>query len=34
MVALAAEHTRLQDDLSAALAAWEQAVADSEALGV
>jgi len=34
MVALAAEHTRLQDDLLAALAAWEQAVADQEALGV
>ena len=34
MVALAAEHTRLQDDLSATLAAWERAVADSEALGV
>ena len=34
MVALAAEHTRLQDDLTAALAAWERAVADSEALGV
>ena len=32
MVALAAEHTRLQDDLTAALAAWERAVADSEAL--
>ena len=34
MVALAAEHTRLQDDLAAALAAWEHAVADSESLGV
>ena len=34
MVALAAEHTRLQDDLTAALAAWERAVAESEALGV
>jgi hypothetical protein len=34
MVALAAEHTRLQDDLAAALSKWEQAVADSEALGV
>ncbi len=33
MVALAAEHTRLQDDLMAALAAWEQAVADQERLG-
>ena len=32
MVALAAEHTRLQDDLSSALATWESAVADSEAL--
>ena len=34
MVTLAAEHTRLQDDLLAALAAWEQAVAEQEALGV
>lgn len=33
MVALAAEHTRLQDDLLHALAAWEQAVASQEALG-
>lgn len=33
MVALAAEHTRLQDDLMAALAAWEQAVSDQETLG-
>jgi len=33
MVSLAAEHTRLQDDLLAALAAWEQAVAEAEALG-
>jgi len=33
MVALAAEHTRLQDDLMAALAAWEQAVAEQETLG-
>ena len=33
MVTLAAEHTRLQDDLLAALAAWEQAVAEAEALG-
>ena len=33
MVGLAAEHTRLQDDLMAALAAWEQAVAEQEALG-
>ncbi len=33
MVALAAEHTRLQDDLLAALSAWEQAVAEQEALG-
>ena len=33
MVALAAEHTRLQDDLLAALAAWEQAVAEQETLG-
>lgn len=32
MVTLAAEHTRLQDDLAAALAAWEQAVAEQEAL--
>ena len=34
MVALAAEHTRLQDDLLAALGAWEQAVAEQETLGV
>ncbi len=34
MVTLAAEHTRLQDDLLAALAAWELAVAEQEALGV
>ncbi len=34
MVALAAEHTRLQDDLLAALAAWEAAVAEQEALGI
>lgn len=33
MVDLAAEHTRLQDDLLTALAAWEQAVAEQEALG-
>ena len=33
MVALAAEHTRLQDDLLFALAAWEAAVAEQEALG-
>ncbi len=33
MISLAAEHTRLQDDLAAALARWERAVADSEALG-
>ncbi len=33
MVSLAAEHTRLQDDLLAALSAWEQAVAEAEALG-
>jgi ATP-binding cassette subfamily F protein 3 len=33
MISLAAEHTRLQDDLAAALAKWEQAVADQEALG-
>ncbi len=33
MVALAAEHTRLQDNLLAALAAWEQAVSEQEALG-
>ena len=32
MVALAAEHTRLQDDLLHALAAWEEAVAEQEAL--
>jgi ATP-binding cassette subfamily F protein 3 len=34
MVTLAAEHTRLQDDLLAALAAWEQVVAEQEALGL
>ena len=34
MVALAADHTRLQDDLLAALAAWEAAIAEQEALGV
>ena len=33
MVTLAAEHTRLQDDLLTALAAWEAAVAEQEALG-
>jgi ATP-binding cassette subfamily F protein 3 len=33
MVAIAAEHTRLQDDLAAALTAWERALASSEALG-
>ena len=33
MVALAAEHTRLQDDLLAALSAWEAAVAEQEELG-
>ena len=33
MVALAAEHTRLQDELMAALAAWEEAVAEQESLG-
>ncbi len=33
MVALAAEHTRLQDDLLTALAAWEASVAEQEALG-
>ena len=32
MVTLAAEHTRLQDDLLSALAAWEAAVAEQEAL--
>jgi len=34
MVALAAEHTRLQDDLLTALSTWEAAVAESESLGV
>ena len=34
MVALAAEHTRLQDELMSALAAWEAAVAAQDALGV
>jgi len=33
MVTLAAEHTRLQDDLLAALANWEAAVAEQEELG-
>ncbi len=33
MVALAAEHTRLQDNLLNALAAWEEAIAEQEALG-
>jgi len=33
MVALAADHTRLQDDLLSALSAWEAAVAEQEALG-
>ncbi|WP_119324526.1 ABC-F family ATP-binding cassette domain-containing protein [Capsulimonas corticalis] len=33
MVTLAAEHTRLQDELMTALAAWEKAVADQEELG-
>ena len=34
MVALAAEHTRLQDELAASLAAWEAAVSQQEELGV
>ena len=34
MVTLAAEHTRLQDELMSALAAWEAAVAAQELLGV
>lgn len=33
MVALAADHTRLQDDLLSALSAWEAAVAEQEELG-
>ncbi|MDQ2686505.1 MAG: ATP-binding cassette domain-containing protein, partial [Armatimonadota bacterium] len=33
MIALAAEHTRLQDDLTVALSQWEQAVAAQETLG-
>jgi ATP-binding cassette subfamily F protein 3 len=33
MVALAAEHTRLRQSVEAAVAAWEQAVAEQEALG-
>ncbi|MGI4788135.1 MAG: ribosomal protection-like ABC-F family protein [Janthinobacterium lividum] len=33
MVALAADHTRLQDDLISALGAWETAVAEQESLG-
>jgi ATP-binding cassette subfamily F protein 3 len=32
MVALAAEHTRLRTDLDAAIAAWEQSVAEQESL--
>jgi len=32
MVALAADHTRLQDDLLSALSAWEAAVAEQESL--
>jgi ATP-binding cassette subfamily F protein 3 len=32
MVSLAAEHTRLQDDLTAAFVAWEKAVAEEELL--
>jgi ATP-binding cassette subfamily F protein 3 len=34
LVSLAAEHTRIQDDLATALAQWELAVAEQEALGV
>ena len=34
MVTLAAEHTRLQDELISALATWEAAVAAQDALGV
>jgi len=33
LVALAAEHTRLRTEVDAAVAAWEQAVAEQEALG-
>ena len=33
MINLAAEHTRLQDEIMEALSAWEKAVADQEALG-
>jgi ATP-binding cassette subfamily F protein 3 len=33
MVALAAEHTRLRHSVDAAIAAWEQAIAEQEALG-
>jgi len=33
MVTLAAEHTRLQDEIMDALAAWEKATADQDALG-
>ena len=33
MVALAAEHTRLQDDLLTALSAWEAAVAEQKSWG-
>ena len=33
LVALAAEHTRLRADVEAAIAGWERAVAEQEALG-
>jgi multidrug resistance efflux pump len=33
MVALAAEHTRLQDDLTDALSQWERAASEVDALG-
>jgi len=33
LIALAAEHTRLQGEIEAAVAAWERAVAEQEALG-
>ena len=33
MVALAAEHTRLRHSVDGAIAAWEKAIAEQEALG-
>ena len=33
LVALAAEHTRVRADVDAAILAWEQALAEQDALG-